>query len=254
MSEAEKDLLIKNYPTVWTYEGVGWYSFQDAYQPEGGVYDFKADADGAWYNLTLSATVDGQQAQIDLPNVGFLPATTEMQMSIDFMGLTTTLNELHVQTDALEHTGVITGPGGKGLSIPFTLSMRGSFDAVSRRGPFKVDPETGVFADFVEAPQSHDGLDETFRYFGSARIGDRSVEFDRAHNAVRLELDAAGAFESLQLLPDGIVANMPFTFQWHRQYVKDLLLETSVDGHVVRLYVIYTYLATQGVWEGRLAD
>lgn len=254
ISETEKDLLIENYPTVWTYEGVGWYAFQDAFQPEGGVYDLTAGRDGAWYNLTLSATVDGQQAEIDLPNIEFQPATTEMQMSIDFMGLTTTLNEFRVQTDVLEHAGVITGPGGKDLSIPFTLSMRGSFDAVSRRGPFKVDPETGVFADFIEAPQSYDGLDETFRYFGSARIGDRTVQFDRAPNAIRLELAGAGAFESLQLLPDGIAANMPFTFQWHRQYVKDLLLETSVGGHMVRLYVIYTYVTTQGVWKGRLVD
>ncbi|MHC4563821.1 MAG: right-handed parallel beta-helix repeat-containing protein, partial [Planctomycetota bacterium] len=91
MNEAERDLLIENYPTVWAYEGVAWYAFQDAYQPEGGLYDFTAKPEGAWYNLTLTATVDGQQAEIDSPNVEFVPAATRMRMNIDFMDLTATL-------------------------------------------------------------------------------------------------------------------------------------------------------------------
>jgi predicted outer membrane repeat protein len=254
ISEAEKNLLLENYPTVWAYEGIGWYAFHEAFQPERGVYDFTAGQDGARYNMTLSATVDGQQAQINLPNVDLQPVTTQMQMSIDFTELTATMREFRVQTDVLEHAGVITTLDGKGVAIPFNLSMRGSFEALSQRGPFAVDPETGVFADFVKAPESRDGLNETFRYFGSARLGQRFVDFDHSREAIRLELDAAGAFESFKLLPDGIVANMPFTFQWHRQYVKDLLVETTVDGRLVQLYAVYTYVATQGIWQGRLAD
>jgi predicted outer membrane repeat protein len=254
ISEAEKNLLLEKYPTVWAYEGIGWYAFHEAFQPERGVYDFTAGQDGARYNMTLSATVDGQQAQINLPNVDLQPVTTQMQMSIDFTELTATMREFRVQTDVLEHAGVITTLDGKGVAIPFNLSMRGSFEALSQRGPFAVDPETGVFADFVKAPESRDGLNETFRYFGSARLGQRFVDFDHSREAIRLELDAAGAFESFKLLPDGIVANMPFTFQWHRQYVKDLLVETTVDGRLVQLYAVYTYVATQGIWQGRLAD
>ena len=47
---------------------------------------------------------------------------------------------------------------------------------------------------------------------------------------------------------------MPLTFQWHRPYVKDLLIQSSVNGHLVQLYVTYIYVGTQGLWEGKMLN
>ena len=46
--------------------------------------------------------------------------------------------------------------------------------------------------------------------------------------------------------------SLPFTFQWHRQYVRDFLAETTVNGHLVQVYVTSVYVSTQGLWKGQI--
>jgi len=138
------------------------------------------------------------------------------------------------------------------VTIPLALSIQASFEASTPQGPFAIDPTTGVFADFAKANENLVVQDPVFRYSGSARFGDQAKSFDLQAAATRLELAASGTFEAINLLPEEIQARMPFTFQWHRQHVKDLLAETSVNGHLVQLYITDSYLGTQGLWKGNI--
>lgn len=254
MNEAEKDKLIANYAKAWTYEGIAWYAYARPYQPKKAQYQFAGGAKEAWYTLTLSASVDGQEADIDVPDVELTPAATEALMTIDFANLTTTLDELHVRTGLIEHASVVKQRGLGAVEIPFLFSARASFDTQSPRGPFGIDPNTGTFADFTQGHQNLVGRNSSFTYSGAVAIAGRAKSFDRRTNVTRFELEAAGHFESLLLLPEGLYARMPFTFQWHRQYVKDLLVEMMVDDHLVQVYAIYTHVTTQGLWQGQLVE
>ena len=69
-----------------------------------------------------------------------------------------------------------------------------------------------------------------------------------------LELESAATFESLGLLPDSVNVSMPLTFQWDGPSAKELLAETYVGGHLVQVYITYTYVGTQGLWEGRAVN
>lgn len=250
MDEAEKEALIVNSPTVWTYEGIAWYAFAKPFQPKQATYDFTGGADDLWYAMTLSAYVDGKEASVDVPEVQLVPTFGRMQMTIDFTNLTTTFNTLYVQTETVQHAATITTQSGA-VTIPLALSVEGSFAALTQRGPFDIDPATYVFADFAKANQNLTAKQATYTYSGSAVLGSVRVNFARASSALQFELQSFGAFEDLTLLPDAINARMPLTFQWNRPYVKDLLAEALVDGHLVQVYVTYVYVGTQGVWEGQ---
>lgn len=56
ISEREKDKLIRDYPHVWTYEGVAFYAFEEGRQPSGAkpIYRFYRPSDGTHF-YTISA-------------------------------------------------------------------------------------------------------------------------------------------------------------------------------------------------------
>jgi predicted outer membrane repeat protein len=251
LDEDEKNGLIRNYPKVWQFEGAAWCAYAKPDQPRKAAYIFMGGPQEASYALTLNAYVDGKSAQITTPDVKLSPSSTRMQMTIDFGKRSTTLDGLRVQTTAIEHNAMITH-SGSGVTIPLALSIQASFEASTPQGPFAIDPTTGVFADFAKANENLVVQDPVFRYSGSARFGDQAKSFDLQAAATRLELAASGTFEAINLLPEEIQARMPFTFQWHRQHVKDLLAETSVNGHLVQLYITDSYLGTQGLWKGNI--
>jgi len=254
MDEKERDKLIEEYPDVWTYEGIAYHAYPTPYQPKEITYDFIGGAEETWYTMILTAYIDGQEADIDAPEIRFTATSAWMQLTADFVNLTATLNGFHVQSQVIKHIATITQRGSKELSIPLELIAEASFESLFPRGPFVIDPATGTFADFTDAGQTLGAAEETYSYNGSIVLGELMTEFDRTTSAVALELESSGTFESLGLLPDNVNVSMPLTFQWYGPSTKELLVETYVDGHLVQVYVTHTYVGTQGLWEGQAVD
>ncbi len=253
MDEAEKKALIENYSDLWEYEGVAWYTYLRPQDLGMAAYAFTGGSSGAWYKCALAASIDGQEARINSADVQLPPASTQMQMTIDFRRLIVSLDTLSVRTNGVEHTAEVTLPGTE-LKIPLVLSIQASFVLPTMRGPYTVDPTTRLFADFRETSQDIAGKDSFFTYSGSVSLADRQTSFDRTMPTTRFELESVGGFEALSLLPDGLYANMPLTFQWHRQQTRDLLAEDVVNGRRVQIYVTYSYVGTQGLWQGKLIE
>ncbi len=251
--EDEKEDLIANYSDLWDFEGVAWYTYPRPQDLTEATYAFSGGSDGAWYTCTLAASVDGQEAQISAADVRLTPASTQMQMTIDFRSLAVVLDTLSVRTETVEHTTEIT-LSGTDVRIPLVLSAQASFTLPTARGPYAVDPTTRLFADYRQANQDIAGKDSVFAYSGSVFLNGQEVPFDRTMLATRFELDSVGEFAALGLLPDGLYASIPLTFQWHRQKTRDLLAEASVDGRRVQVYVTYSYVGTQDLWAGRLVE
>ncbi len=197
--------------------------------------------------------MDGKDAQISAPTVKLSTSSTSMQMALDFNKQTTTLANLQVQTAATTSNATIQQPGS-GVSLLFALSVQASFAVSKPQGPYSIDPTTGVFADYTKSSQNILAQDPVFKYSGSVQFSGQSKDFDLQTTATQLELSASGTFETMNLLPDEIDAQMPSTFQWHRQGVKDLLVSASVNGHTVQLYVTSVDVSTQGVWKGKIAQ
>ncbi len=253
MDENEKDDLIANYSDLWAFEGVAWYSYPQVKDLREVSYAFRGGSEGAWCMCTLAATIDGQEAQISSADVRLTPASTQMQMTIDFRGLTVTLDTLSVRTQTIEHTTDIT-LAGEGVTIPLVLSAQASFRLPSARGPYTVDPTTHLFADYRQNSQNLAGKDSVFSYSGSVFLNGQETPFNRTMSSTRFELESVGEFAALSLLPDGLYAGVPLTFQWHRQQTRDLLAEAQVDGRRVQIYVVYSYVGTQGLWEGAVVE
>lgn len=249
MDEAEKDDLIENYPDLWHYEGIAWYIYS---QPQclGEVsYAFTQGPEGAWCTCTLAATVDGQEARISSADIRLTPAAAQMQMTIDFRDLAVSLDTFSVRTDTVEHQAEITLDGTE-VKIPLTLSAQMQFTLPTARGPYMIDPTTHLFADCRQANQDIADKDSYFTYSGLALLGGQEVAFDRTMFTTRYELESVGELTAFGLLPDGIYASIPLTFQWHRQQTRDLLAESEVDGRRVKVYVTYSYVGTQSLWPG----
>jgi len=251
ISEDEKNKLIRNYPQDWQFEGVAWCAYPTVNQPEKAIYDFTGGSQEASYVLTLGACVDGKEALVSVPDLKLSTSSTWMQMTIDFDNLSATLDRLQIKTAVTQYNATILQIGA-GVVIPFSLSAQGTFGVSSSLGPFVVDPTTGLFADFARAGQSLEAKDTVARYFGSVRLGDQVRDFNLQGAASRFAPEATGTFTALELLPAEIQVSLPFTFQWHRQNTKDLLVETSVNGHLVQVYVTAVYAGTQGLWKGQI--
>jgi predicted outer membrane repeat protein len=253
IDENEKNRVIQNYPGIWQFEGIAWYAYAQPSLPGSASYNFTGGPQEALYSFTLSATVDGKDAQISTPTVKFATSSTSMQMALDFNKQTTTLGNLQVQTAATTSNATIQQTGS-GVSIMIALSAQASFTVSKPQGPYSIDPTTGVFADYTKANQNILAQDPVFKYSGSIQFSGQNKDFNVQTTATQLELNASGTFENMDLLPDEIDAQMPSTFQWHRQGVKDLLVSASVNGHSVQLYVTSVDVSTQGVWKGKMAQ
>jgi len=251
ISETEKSKLLKSYPQIWQFEGVAWYAYDKAPLPENTIYTFTGGPEEASYIMTLGAAIDGQDVAIAVPDVRLSTSSTWMQMDIDFDRSSAMLNRVHIQTAVTNYKTTLS-TGGSGAAIPLTLSVEGLLDVSVPQGPFVIDPSTGVFADFTKPNPDVVLKDPLARCSGSIRLGTQEKTFTIEGVANRFETEATGTFESLNLLPNEVVANIPYTFQWHRQYIKDILADTSVDGHRVQVYVTSIYVGTQGRWKGRL--
>jgi len=251
ISENEKNKLLRNYPQVWQFEGVAWYAYDKARLPENTVYTFTGGPEEAAYILTLGAAIDGREVTLAAPEVRLSTSSTWMQMAIDFERSSAMLSRLHIQTAVTDYRAALP-LSGYSETIPMTLSVEGLLDVSTPQGPFVIDPGTGVFADLTRPNPDIVIKDPRAKCSGSIRVGDEEKTFTIEGVANRFETEATGTFESLNLLPDEMVASMPYTLQWHRQFVKDILADTSVNGHRVQVYVTSIYVGTQGHWRGKV--
>jgi predicted outer membrane repeat protein len=252
ISENEKNKLVRNYSQIWKLEGVAWYAYDKSRLPDNTIYTFTGGPEEASYILTLGAAIDGKEVSLATPEVRLSTSSTWMQMAIDFDRSSAMLNRLHIQTAVTDYKATLP-LGGTSAALPMTLSVEALLDVSTSLGPFFVNPSTGVFADLSKPNPNLVTKDPIAKCTGSIRLGGQEKTFTIEGVATRFETEATGAFESLNLLPDQIVASMPYTFQWHRQFVKDILADTSVDGHRVQVYVTSIYVGTQGRWKGQLA-
>lgn len=248
ISERERDSITKAKPQTWVYEGIGWYAFTAPFQPKEITYNAAGGSDNVRYALTLMARVDGEEAVLDNAHVQLIPALAEMEMAVNFTDLTATFRTLHVATQTSQHTATITTKNGP---IPMSLSIGATFTAPTQRGPFAIDPATAVFADYTKANESLTAEQAHYAYNGALELADTTVNFACISNAVNLELQSFGAFESFDELSDSIDVYMPLTFQWHRPAADDLLAEAFVDGQLVQIYITSMYVGTQGIWDGQ---
>ncbi len=249
MLESEKNELLTESPNVWVLEGVAFYAYGAPYEPDIVTYNLIGDAKDVDYTLTLTAYVDGEQAQIDAPEVRFTATEAEMSITTDLTDLTATLDELRIDSEVVEHVATIQQKE-LGVLIPLAISAEGTFEALSLRGPFAVDPDTGIFADYSDAAQTLAALDETFSYSGLVTLGTSSAAFAETADATALSLESEGFFDMPDLASETLAASLPATFQWSRSDVQDPLVETKVDGHLVQIFVTGAYVATQGTWDG----
>jgi len=251
MSEDEKNKLIRDYSRDWQFEGIAWCAYPNLSQPIKAPYSFTGGSSEASFILTLSALVDGKEAQIASPDVRLSTSSTWMQMTIDFQKLNTTLDRLQVLTATTDYTATIR-QAGSAVSIPVSLSVQAQFDVSTPVGPFGIDANTGAFAGGTTSSPSPVPKERVVKYGGSVSLGGQARSFDLQATATRVVPDATGTFEALNLLPGEIYARLPFTFQWQRLAVYSLLAEASVNGHLVQLYVSSVYIGTQGLWKGKI--
>ncbi len=254
IKEKEKDKLINQYADTWAFEGVAWYAYaslkpEPADNPGAAVYEFQAGALEAVCTLTLKALIDGKEAKIDKPEVTYTPDSGYLRMTVDLQGLKTTMNELLVQTSFLQHEATIGGGDGDGTAqIPITLSSNVIFGGRTPRGPFGIEPNTLTFPTTGGGTEAGDN--ESFTIGGSVTVDGGKTDVGLILRATEFATGGAGIFDT-SLLPDTLSARMDGTFQWSCQGQENLLLETTVKGSVLQIYVTSAQIKTTGVWQGK---
>ncbi|MGE5293503.1 MAG: hypothetical protein ACM3VT_01610 [Solirubrobacterales bacterium] len=248
MDEAERNMLVDQYPAIWTEEGIAWYAYADPNAVESsisqaGIFEFAGGSDAAACTLTLKAAIDGAEATIDDPQLTFGSQTGYLRMKVDFDALTATIEEVLIESASSQHTTTIRG--GNGVVIPVTLTSSVIFWGATPRGPLQISPQTLTFP---AAGETLVGGNETFTLTGSISLDDRNLTTGLAVRATQFAEGRAGfeAGASSDLMNVRVIA----PFEWSRSGHSDRLLQTTVDGHQLQLYVTAADLQMTGLWEG----
>jgi hypothetical protein len=252
IKESEKDKLINQYADLWTFEGVAWYAYatpgSEPVATNAAVYEFQAGALEAVCTLTLKALLDGKEVKIDKPEVIYTPDSGHLRMTVDLKGLKTTMNEFVVETAFLQHEATIGGEGDGTAQIPITLSSNVVFSGRTPRGPFDIAPNALTFPTTGSGAQA--GNNESFTIGGSISVDGRKMDIGQVLRATEFTTGGAGVFDT-SLLPDSLSARMDGTFQWSCQGQENLLLETTVKGGILQIYVTSARIKTTGIWQGK---
>jgi hypothetical protein len=254
IDEAERDYVVENYAQVWAFEGVAWYAYTT---PNGGgpipsgagVFEFSGGPDEASYVLTLKAYVNGVEAKIDNSRLTYVPDIGYMRMAVDFGARTAAIQEIMIESQLAQHAATIRGGPQDSIVIPITLSSSVLFWATTLRGPYAINPQTSAF------PTSQSvlpGGNETFTINGSVNVDNRKVIIGTVARATRFS-EGQGIFYG-EGLPQTLDVQMAAPFLWSRSQREDYLLQTTVGGNELRLYISSAQLRTTGVWEGRRAN
>jgi hypothetical protein len=252
IKEAEKDKLINQYADVWQYEGIAWYAYEAAdtspAEPNAViVYELSGDSQAARCSLTLKAYLDGKEVKIDNPDVNYATDQAFMRMTVDSDALQATLNEFLLETKVLEHKATIGGDDANSPQIPIVLSTSVLFWGRAARGPFGIDSETLAFP--TTGAGSWAGNSESFTVGGSATVDGAKLDVGLVQEATGFATGTPGTFDT-SAVPEQISARLDGTFQWSCKQ-EDLLLETTVKGQTLKLYVVSTQMQTAGGWQGK---
>lgn len=261
IDESEKQRFISTMADVWSYESIAWYAFDGEPTDEpgqtpgdtpsdAGVYEFGAGTDGISYVLEVKAYLDGEEARLDDTTIEFVPAFSRMQMAVDFDGLTTQLNELHTESDLLEHSVLLSEIGGS-IELPVHLYLYGFFDATVARGPYAIDPRA---LSFPAVPDSSGGsTGDVFTIAGAATVEREKFDANAELNPGAFQTNGTAAF--LNFDESGrLDVDMAGVFQWQRSQDEVLLLHAPIRGHLVELYITSIEVRTTGQWLGKLAQ
>jgi hypothetical protein len=254
IDEDERRQFIDTLADLWLYEQVAWYAFDltgTGPTPDtpgtAAVYEFTGERDSASYGLELKAYLDGEEAQLDMTSVEFTPATGRMQMTVDLNGLTAELAEFHVESEFLQHDGTATEASGK-IALPFSMYLYAFFDSSAPRGPYGIDSRTLAFP--TSGGQGNVAEGEVLTIAGSVVVEGTKFDVDLALSPTDFALDGVATFDNsddsgrLDVIMEG-------PFHWTRSRQEDLLLEASVRGHVLQLYVTSAQLRSTGTWLGK---
>ena len=251
INEAEKAKLISQGSGVWLYEGIAWYAYETLgtphSEPGGSIYELSGGSAEALCTLSLKAYLDGKEVTIDNPDVKYTVDHTYMRMTLDSAAMTATLNEFLVETKVLEHAATIAGNDSNRIPIPIVLSTSVLFWGRTTRGPFGIDSQKLTFP--TTGSGSLPGGSETFIVGGSVTVDGNMLDVGLVQKATGFTTGDPGTFDT-SALPDRLNARMAGTLQWSRPQ-QDLLLETTIKGSVLQLYITSAHIQTTGVWQGK---
>ena len=196
MDEAERDRLIKEQAGTWIPEDVAWYAFKDAggigpTPTTSGKYEFSGGEENILCTLTLKAYINGLEATIDNSRLTFAPENAYMRLAVDFNDLTTTIEEVLVESKTLQHTTTIRGGAQGNTVIPLTVSGSVIFWAATPRGPYRVNP---LVLAFPGSKMTLNGENETFTLTGSATVNGTRHTISQAVRATRFS-EGRGQFD-----------------------------------------------------------
>jgi hypothetical protein len=250
IDEAERDKLITEYAGVWIPEDVAWYAYTDPNvvgpgPSEPGVFEFSGGAGNATCTFTLKAYVNGVEAAIDNSRLTFTPQTGYMRMALNFGAMTTTIEEVLIETQSAQHATTIRGGAQGQVVIPVTLSTSVIFWGVTPRGPYGINPQN---LSFPITSKALAGDNETFTLTGSITLGGSKFNIGQAVRATRFT-EGRGEFDDTAL-PQELDVNMVQPFQWTRTGHEDRLIQTTIGGNQLQLYILSAQVRTTGVWQG----
>jgi hypothetical protein len=251
---AERDRLIKEFKSVWNAEGVAWYAYADPNAVEPALsgsqtFEFTGGDESASCTLTLKAYVNGVEAAIDHPQLTFGPQTGYMRMAVDFGAMTTMFEEVLIESESVQHVTTIHGGAQGNVVIPVTLSGSVIFWAVTPRGPYAVNPQSLAFP---VGSKTSAGDNETFTLTGSVTLDGNKLSIGQVVRATRFA-EGRGEFDDTAL-PEQLDVRMAEPFQWTRSQHEDRLIQTTVQGNQVQLYLTGAQVQTTGVWLGVPSD
>lgn len=256
IKESEKNKLIDQFADVWTYEGIAWYAYeqrppQELAAQNALAYEFTGGPDSASYEFQLKAYLDGKEAKIDLAEVSLVPEVGRMTMMVDLESMMVALNECHLESAPLEHAATVSVDDAGSVAIPFVLSARGFFDAATPAGADGLDP-ANPFIPAAAKENPGAGL-ETFAVIGSVTVDGRKIDVSLEAEATEFDTQGQPVLDT-SALPDQLDLHAP-PFRWSREQQEDLLLDTTVKGQSLQLYITSVRVQTTGPWQGkRLLD
>lgn len=242
---------------TWTYEGIAWYAFETPYDDEESrdpsapdastVYEFTGGSDAASYVAQLTAYIDGQEAQLDNATIEFTPALGRMQMAVDFDAMTAEMSRFGIETEFIEHAATVTQSNTTSAAFAVTLSLNAFFEALAPRGPYEIDPRSLslLTAGGVEAASD----EEIYQIFGSAVVDGAKIDVNLTLDATEFELNGMAAMDDSGY-PDRLDVSMDGPFQWNCRQ-EGLLLETTIKGRTLELYVNLVQVRAMGLWRGK---
>ena len=189
------------------------------------------------------ASLDGNPATITLESSTSYDKSLWMRWDVDAEAMTTALTEFNVQEGESVRTYTISYDeadfGGYSVQIPFTAHFQDySFDTSTLLGPFLIDPEDLSF----HIDHEHESLSQQAGITTSSGYVDILEQQVVFNNTSSFTGASIGYFANINYFDDseypeqlGLHFNAILNY-WAWPSTKLIILETSIDGHLLELY------------------